>query len=214
MKIEQAIAEMKKNVGKRNFVQSYDVVFLLQNIDVKKPDQRIKLEVILPHSPFKKPHSLAVIAKTTTNLGKISYQQGLDVIEPIYLESIAQDKKKIKHLANKFDAFLCDVVEVRTMARILGAFLGPKNKMPLMVSGAEANLAQHIKKISRIVRLSTGMQMQLQTLFGYEKMDDSQLIENFNAVVAAVLAKLPKGRTQLKKVFIKQTMAAPVAVEI
>jgi len=117
-------------------------------------------------------------------------------------------------LANKFDAFLCDVVEVRTMARILGAFLGPKNKMPLMVSGAEANLAQHIKKISRIVRLSTGMQMQLQTLFGYEKMDDSQLIENFNAVVAAVLAKLPKGRTQLKKVFIKQTMAAPVAVEI
>jgi len=53
MKIEQAIAEMKKNVGKRNFVQSYDVVFLLQNIDVKKPDQRIKLEVILPHSPLK-----------------------------------------------------------------------------------------------------------------------------------------------------------------
>lgn len=214
MKIEQAIKELKKNAGKRKFTQSYDVIFLLQNIDVKKPDQRIKFEVMLPNSPFKQTRSFAVITKATTNLGKIAHQQGLEVIEPIYLESIAQDKKKVKHLANKFDAFLCDIAEVRTMARVMGIFLGPKNKMPLMVSGAETNLTTHINKINKTVRLSTGTQAQLQTLFGNEKMELSQIIENFNVLVAAVLAKLPKGRTQLRKILIKQTMAAPIAVEV
>ncbi|PKM92021.1 MAG: hypothetical protein CVU81_02725 [Euryarchaeota archaeon HGW-Euryarchaeota-1] len=214
MKIEQAIEELKKNAGKRKFVQSFDVIFLLQNIDVRKPDQRIKLEVVLPYSPFKQAHSVAVIAKASTNLGKISHQQGLDVLEPIYLEGIAQDKKKVKHLSNKFDAFLCDVADVRTMARVLGSFLGPKNKMPLMVSGADPNISSQIDKINRIVRLSTGMQMQLQTLFGNEKMDSAKIVENFNAIMNAVLVKLPKGKIQVRKVIIKSTMAAPLTVEV
>lgn len=214
MKIEQAIEELKKNAGKRKFIQSYDVIFLLQNIDVKKPDQRIKLEVMLPNSPFKQERSFAVITKATTNLGKTAHKQNLEVIEPIYLEGIAQNKKKVKQIANKYDAFLCDVAEVRTMARVLGALLGPKNKMPFMVSGAETDFDKHITKINKTIRLSTGMQVQLQTLFGNEKMDISQIIENFNAIVSAVLAKLPKGRTQLRKILIKQTMAAPIVVEV
>lgn len=214
MKIEQAINELKKNAGKRNFAQSYDLFFLLQNIDVRKPDQRIKLKVTLPYPPFKQARTFAIITKSTTNLGKTAQKQGIDIIEPIYLEEIAQNKKKAKRLAEKYDAFLCDVANVKIMARALGPILGPKNKMPLMVPGSETNLDKYVDKINKTVSLSTGMQKQLQTLFGNEKMPVSQLVENFNTLLSSVLAKLPKGRAQLRKVLIKPTMGKPIVVEV
>src|SRR3989344_2423185 len=48
MKIEQAIEELKKS-KKRNFSQTYDMIVILRNLDLKKPENRFSKEVLLPH---------------------------------------------------------------------------------------------------------------------------------------------------------------------
>jgi large subunit ribosomal protein L1 len=57
-----AIKEAKEKGGKRNFVQSVELILTLQDIDMKSPEGRLQENVELPHPPPNKPNKVCVSA--------------------------------------------------------------------------------------------------------------------------------------------------------
>ena len=46
--IEKGIKEMRDKTKKRNFVQGIDLMLALKDVDVKKPENRLNDELVLP----------------------------------------------------------------------------------------------------------------------------------------------------------------------
>jgi large subunit ribosomal protein L1 len=59
--IGRALGELRKNLTKRKFSQSIDLVVKLREIDLKRPENRINETITLPNPP-EKPVKICVIA--------------------------------------------------------------------------------------------------------------------------------------------------------
>jgi len=87
----QAVKEARELAKPRNFTQSFEFIATLKEIDMRKPENRIKTEVVLPHGRGKEA-KIAVIG--TGDLAKQAEELGLTVIRKEEIEELG--KKKIK----------------------------------------------------------------------------------------------------------------------
>jgi large subunit ribosomal protein L1 len=96
-----------------------------------------------------------------------------------------------------------------SVGRSLGQFLGPKGKMPtpLPYGAPIENIASRLRSSTRI---RSKNQLNMSTKIGDETMTDDQLVENANAVIAAIEKKLPQGDKNLRNTVIKFTMGKAI----
>jgi large subunit ribosomal protein L1 len=92
-----------------------------------------------------------------------------------------------------------------TVGRSLGQFLGPKGKMPtpLPYGAPIENIAGRFRSS---IRVRAKNQLNVSAKIGDEKMDDNQLADNANAVIAAVEKKLPQGDKNIRNAMVKFSM--------
>ncbi|HEV8386941.1 MAG TPA: 50S ribosomal protein L1 [Nitrososphaera sp.] len=187
---------------KRKFTQSAELTLVLKDIDVKK-GFNLNEVVALPHKPSKEP-TICVIA--TGDMGSKVRKAGVDkVMEPQELDRLGTNKREARKVVRSYDFFLSDTNQMATVGRSLGQFLGPKGKMPTPLPyGAPVEAIANRFRSS--VRVKAKSQLNLSAKIGDEKMDDSQLAENANAVISAVEKKLPQGDKNIKNAMVKFTM--------
>lgn len=200
MQILDAIKFLKENSKKRNFVQSFDLIINLKNIDLKKPENRISKEVVLPH--ICKETSVCIISDSIKDENAITKN---DILE------FERDKKKAKQFITKYDFFLCEAPLMPLVGKILGRYLGPKGKMPkLFLPG---RLEQSIEETKRSVRIRIKDSPVIQCIIGKEDMNDNQLVENIETVIDAVKKALP-AKVQIKNILLKLTMSKAVKLDV
>lgn len=201
--ILEAVKKAKEESKPRNFTQSVDVVITIKDLDVKKPENRIDEEVLLPNGRGKDV-KIAFIADG--ELALLAKNAGADlVINKGELEEMGKDRKGAKKIANRHDFFVAQADMMPLVGRFLGPVLGPRKKMPKPVP-ATIKPEPIMERLKSTVKVRIKDQPVIQALVGTQDMDDELIVANIEAVLAVLDQKLEKGRNQIKSMYVKTTM--------
>ncbi len=208
MKIEEAVKQALEKSKKRKFTQTVELIINLQNIDLKRPENRINAEIVLPNG-LGKQRKICVIAE-----GELAYkakEMGLRVIARKDIEELAKNKRAAKKLAKNYDFFIAQADLMPLVGRYLGRFLGPRGKMPKPVP-INADLKPIVERVNRTVRIRLKENPVIHLPVGSENMEINKIVENIKTVLETVESKLEKGKSQIADIYIKTTMGPAVKV--
>lgn len=209
--LQEAISELRSSSKKRNFNQSAELIINLRDVDMKKPEGRIREVIELPH-PLGKNVGVCVIA--TGGLSLRARRAGADIVlEREDLESLAGDKKRQRETAKKASFFIAEAPLMPLVGRVLGSILGPRGKMPIPVPPT-ADIEEIIERQRRMTRIRSRGQPTLECRVGTEDMSDRDLQDNIQAVIGRVERRLKRGMKNIDSVYLKLSMGPPIKVSI
>ena len=207
--IARALGELRKNLTKRKFSQSIDLVVRLREVDLKKPENRINETIALPYPPEK---ALKICVIASGDLATRAKAAGADIlVSRQEIENLGKDKKAARKLAQDYDFFISEAPLMPLVGRALGSFLGPRGKMPTPVP-PNAPIDQVVTNHRKMVRVRMREQPVLQCRVGTEGMSDENLVENIQAVVSRIEQKLERGFKNIGEILLKATMSKPVKI--
>ncbi|MEM3833283.1 MAG: 50S ribosomal protein L1 [Thermoprotei archaeon] len=201
------IKDMNSKLTKRNFKQSIELIINLRDVDLKKPENRIRETVLLPHEiPGRK---VKIFIAAERDVAIKARDAGADlVLGKAELEQLSGNKKELKKIAREYDFFLAQPDLMPTVGRVLGQYLGPRGKAPEVLP-PNANISEIISRLRKSVRIRLKDQPVIGTVIGKEGMPDEQIAENIRAVLAALEKKF-KFPQNFRSIYIKGTMSEPV----
>ncbi|MGI0078704.1 MAG: 50S ribosomal protein L1 [Nitrososphaerales archaeon] len=201
--IEEISKARSDDYSKRNFVQSFELILRLKDVDVKKTDLNINEIVFLPN----RLSELAKICIFAAGDNAVRAQKaGADrVIESAELDRLASEKRTAKKLAREYQFFLADTSLMPKIGKILGQFLGPKGRMPAPVL-PNAPLESMLTRYRTAVRVKSRGSLSVAGKVGDESLEDSKVADNALAVISQVEKKLPNGEKNIQSLMVKKTM--------
>lgn len=206
--------ERAKQAGKpRNFKQSVELIINLQDIDLKRPENRIYEVIELPHGRGDKPARICVIAGPALAAEARKLPEVDRVIEREELEALVGNKRLAKKIASQYDFFLVEPAMMGLAARALGAALGGRGKRPQPIPQG-MNLADLVRSLKRSVAINVRKNPQAMCLIGTEDMDSRSLAENAAAVISRIAERLERRFRNIQSIYVKKTMGEPVKVEL
>jgi large subunit ribosomal protein L1 len=208
MAIQEEVSKyISENKGKRKFKQSVELAINFKNLDFSKQDNRINLEIILPNGKGKI-RKIAVFANEK-NLIAEAEKNDVEVIRDTDLPAIAADSARMTSLLNY--ELIAQPNLMPIIARNLGQFLGPRNKMPKPLLG-NINLGTTVKDLNKriVIRNKGKFLPTVHCVVGQEDMDAEKLYGNINEVMENITKKV--GPNHIKSVYLKLTMAKPVQI--
>ncbi|RLE55122.1 MAG: 50S ribosomal protein L1 [Thermoprotei archaeon] len=205
--IVRAVEEAKKLAKPRKFKQSVDLVIVLRDVDLKRPENRLNIVVPLPHSIPGKERKVCVIAHG--DLAVKAREAGADaVLTRDDVEKMAGNKKAVRKLAQTYDFFIAQRDLLPLIGRIMGPILGPRGKMPEPITPA-VDLKAYIERLRRAVRIRVRDQPLVMCRVGTEDMDSRKIAENIVAVFEAIEQKF-KIPQNVECAYVKLTMGPAV----
>ncbi|MBU3904723.1 MAG: 50S ribosomal protein L1 [Nanoarchaeota archaeon] len=205
MNLKEAIKEARNT--ERKFKQTFDIIINLKNIDLKRPENRIKTDVNLPKG-LGKPSKIGLIVDALA-----SETVGLENVIVIKRDELIKlDKKKIKKLCSEVKMFLAEAPLMPLVGKHMGQVLAPKGMMPKPIPTTLKDLKGPIAKFTNDVKINVTKSPTAQAPLGTVDMSDEDIEINAKAVINAVSAALPRGKEQIKSLLIKTTMGKPVRV--
>jgi large subunit ribosomal protein L1 len=195
----------------RKFKQGIELQITLENLDLKKTEERISFEALLPHGNGRE-RKVAFFAEG--EMAVRAKEAGADlVLSREELEALGKDPKRAKKLAEEYDLFLAQPDLMPLAGRLLGRILGPRDKIPKPVP-PNANLSQVLERYRKLLFLRTKDQPAIRARIGSEDMPEDKVAENALSVLEALELALQKGKGRLKAIYLKTTMGKPVKVEV
>ncbi len=205
IKILKKIDESSK---KRKFTESVEIAVNLKDVDLKKPENRINTELVLPYNIGKEPRICVIASGETAVKAK---ELEVKILDKDELQSLTGNKKAIRKLAKAFDFFVATVDLMPLVGRVLGAILGPRGKMPKPIP-PNVDLKSVIENYKKTIKLRIRDNPCLHAKVGIRGMDEEKLAENINAVISFLEEKLERGPNNIKSIYLKTTMGSPVKV--
>lgn len=202
-KILNAIKELREKSDKRNFSQSFDLIISLKEYDMKKPENKFTEDVVLPHGKGRE-SSVIVFADNIKD-------PGTDVFTTEHVNELMKNKRKAKKLVSSTDFFLAEAKLMPLVGKVLGQYVGPRGKLPKIITGDVNALVKNYKKSVRIRIKDAPV---IQTIIGKEDMKDQEIVENVEAVLNYLKTRLPKGKNNIGKIMMKLTMGKPIKIEV
>lgn len=208
MDLRKAIEEVKREAGKRNFKQVVEMKINLVGINPK--NFSINDAIVLPKGINKERKICAVGGGDFVLKAKKCADKVIDAKE----FGKIKDKKEKKRIANEFDFFVVEAPVMAEFARNFGPILAPRGKMPLpqhiIPPGKDpCDLIEKVRKSTRIVCKKSPV---VHTVIGSEDMSVEDLETNAKAVLDYVVSKLPRGKQNIKSIYLKLTMGKAVRV--
>jgi large subunit ribosomal protein L1 len=197
-----AVQKALEGAKKRNFVETVELAINLKDVDLSVPKNRITEDVILPNGRGKAVRicvigggELALKAKDVADL----------VITPEELQTIADDKKQAKKIANSTNYFIAEAPLMAVVGKRLGTVLGPRGKMPKPIPPG-ADPTGMIESLRKTVSVRTKDRITFHAPVGTVEMPVEQIAENIDALLKRIELKLEKGRMNIDSSYIKTTM--------
>ena len=203
-KILTAIKELREKSKKRNFPQTFDLIISLKEFDIKKPENKFSEDIVLPHGRGQDA-DVVVFSDSVKDLD-------CKVLTSEDLSALAKNKRSAKKLAGGTNFFLSEAKMMPQIGKVLGAYLGPRGRMPKLIAGE--NVKTMVKNYKNSVRIRVKDTPVIQCLIGKQDMKDEEIAENIEAVIKGLELKLPKGKRNIKRLLLKSTMGEPVKIEV
>ena len=197
-----AVQKALEGAKKRNFVETVELAVNLKDVDLSVPKNRITEDVILPNGRGKAVRvcvigggELALKAKDVADL----------VITPEELQTIADDKKQAKKIANSTNYFIAEAPLMAVVGKRLGTVLGPRGKMPKPIPPG-ADPTGMIESLRKTVSVRTKDRITFHAPVGTADMPVEQIADNIDALLKRIELKLEKGRMNIDSSYVKTTM--------
>ncbi|PIO00146.1 hypothetical protein COT72_03220 [archaeon CG10_big_fil_rev_8_21_14_0_10_43_11] len=208
-----AIAQLKEQAKSRKFTQKFDLIFSLREFNIKKGD-KIDDYLLLPHGTGRTSKFCALVGKELIVDAKKICDTAILVDD---FEEWASNPRKIRKLVRSHHYFIAQANIMPQIAKTFGKYLGSVGRMPNpklgQVIAPNADLKATVTRINKIAILKAKKQPNLHLLIANTEMADEDIWNNIRVVYDKVLADLPKGKQQLRHVFIKLTMSKPIILE-
>jgi len=215
MKLEdmkKQLEELNKE-PKKKFNQSIDLIVILKNLDLKKPDQQLDMYVDLHKSKGKKTRVCAIV-------GPELAEEAKQVCDKVIIDNELvnyKDKKQGKKLAREFDFFVGQANIMTKIAATFGRTLGPKGKMPNPKAGCVIPPKGSIKavydRLQKLIRVKVKDQLHFSISVGMEDTDTEVVADNILTILNAMTKALPQEKNNIKRVMIKKTMTKPMEIK-
>ncbi len=203
MNVKEKLKELRENSKKRNFTQTIDLIINLKDFDTNKSENKIDEIFQLPKGTGK-PTRITIFHSENLNT---KYK----VLKQADIEAMEKNKKMLKKIISETDIFLAEPKLMPIVGKYLGKYLAPRGLMPKPLVGDVNNA---LKSFEGGVRLAVKKHPCIQTIVGTESMKDEDIAENVEAVLNHLMQRLPKGRNNIKNVYLKFTMSKPVKLEV
>mmetsp|Transcript_8066 Transcript_8066/g.11364 ORF Transcript_8066/g.11364 Transcript_8066/m.11364 type:complete len:230 (+) Transcript_8066:49-738(+) len=195
--------EVKKG-KKRGFQETIEMQVTLKNYDPRK-DKRFAGSFRLPEVP--RPNMKVCV------LGNdVHCEQAKDLGYPFMsvddLKKLNKNKKLVKKLAGRYDAFVASQALIKQIPRLLGPGLNRAGKFPTVV-GANESLEAKVTEVKAQVKFQMKKVMCLNVAVGHVGLSKEDNETNIKISLNFLASLLKKNWQNIKVVYIKSTMGPP-----
>merc|ERR1711983_472178 len=189
---------------KRKFRETIDLQIGLKNYDPQK-DKRFSGTVKLRHIP--RPKFSVCIFGDQQHCDEAK-EEGIPNMSADDLKKLNKQKKLVKKLAKKYDAFLASESLIRQIPRLLGPGLNKAGKFPTMVTHSD-DMVGKVNDIKATVKFQMKKVLCLNVAVGNVGMTEDQIVQNLNLSINFLVSLLKKNWQNVKSLYIKSTMGTP-----
>jgi len=188
----------------RKFLETVELQITLKNYDPQK-DKRFSGTVKLPNIPRPK-QQICVIGDAAHN--DEAESKGVPHMSADDLKKLNKDKKLVKKLAKKYDAFLASESLIKQIPRLLGPGLNKAGKFPTMLTHQDDMLGK-VNDIKATIKFQMKKVLCLNVAVGNVGMTEDQLVQNMNLAINFLVSLLKKNWQNVKSLTVKSTMGKP-----
>ncbi|OQE23601.1 hypothetical protein PENSTE_c008G10086 [Penicillium steckii] len=199
-----ALLEYSLNEKKRNFLETVELQIGLKNYDPQR-DKRFSGTIKLPNLP--RPGMSICILGDQHDLDRAKHH-GIDAMSVDDLKKLNKNKKLIKKLARKYDAFLASEALIKQIPRLLGPGLSKAGKFPTPVSHAE-DLQKKVDDVKSTIKFQLKKVLCLGVAVGHVNLAEDELVANLMLAINYLVSLLKKGWQNVGSLVIKASMSPP-----
>jgi len=190
--------------AKRGFTETVELQIGLKNYDPQK-DKRFTGSVRLPN-PCKAKFKVCLLGDAAhVDQAK---EKGMDALDVEALKKMNKNKKVVKKLAKKYNAFIASEGLIRQIPRLLGPGLNKAGKFPTLV-GHQEDLNTKAREMACTVKFQLKKVLCLGVAVGHVNMKEDELAANITMSVNFLVSLLKKNWQNVKSLYIKSSMGAP-----
>jgi len=188
----------------RKFTETIELQVGLKNYDPQK-DKRFSGTVKLPYMARPK-MKLCVLGdvKHCEEAGSI----GVDAMNVEQLKKLNKNKKLVKKLAKKYQAFLASESVIKMIPRLLGPGLNKAGKFPTLVTHNEP-LQIKVDEIKSSIKFQLKKVLCMGVAVGNVAMTEQEIYVNTQMSVNFLVSLLKKNWQNVKCLYLKSTMGKP-----
>ncbi len=209
----QAVQYAKARSKKRKFDQSIDLTINFKGIDFKKGDNRIDIDVKLPHTTGKMADVRALLFAKDKEFAKLMKDKVGKVM--MDTEVPALKKKEVETLIKEYNVLLAEGPALIVVAKHLGQQLAPRGMMPKLVQNNEGSVKTAMQNVSTFTKITNkkGKFMPVVHItIGKESIKEEHIVENAIEAINKLIESLPNKEGNIKSVYIKTTMGLPTKI--
>lgn len=189
---------------KRNFLETVELQIGLKNYDPQR-DKRFSGTVKLPQVP--RPNMSVCILGDQHDIDRAKHV-GIDSMSVDDLKKLNKNKKLIKKLARKYDAFIASDGLIKQIPRLLGPGLSKAGKFPTPISHNE-DLTGKLTDVKSTIKFQLKKVLCLGVAVGNVGMTEDQLIANIMLAINYLVSLLKKGWQNVGSLTLKASMSPP-----
>lgn len=189
---------------KRGFLETVELQIGLKNYDPQK-DKRFSGTVRLKHIP--RPKFSVCILGDQQHCDEAK-ANGIEFMDAEALKKLNKNKKLVKKLAKKYDAFLASESLIKQIPRLLGPGLNKAGKFPTLLTHNE-NMVMKVDEVKATIKLQMKKVLCLAVAIGHVDMTPDLLAQNINLAINFLISLLKKNWQNIRSLHIKSTMGPP-----
>jgi len=186
---------------KRKFTETVELQISLKNYDSQK-DKRFSGTVKLRNIPRPK---MAVCVLGDQQHCDEAKANNVECMDTEALKKLNKNKKLVKKLAKKYDAFLASDVLIKQIPRIVGPGLNKAGKFPTMLTHSESMMSK-IDEVRATIKFQMKKVLCLAVAIGHVNMTPEELVANINLSINFLVSLLKKNWQNVRSLNIKSTM--------
>jgi len=198
-----AVLEASKT-KKRKFTETVELQIGLKNYDPQK-DKRFSGTVKLKYIP--KPKMRVCILGDQQHVDEAT-ANNVPCMDAEALKKLNKNKKLVKKMAKKYDAFLASDALIKQIPRLLGPGLSKAGKFPVLLSHQES-MVNKIDEVKSTIKFQMKKVLCLCVAVGHVDMSADELAQNVHSSVNFLVSLLKKHWQNVRSLHIKSSMGPP-----
>jgi large subunit ribosomal protein L10Ae len=197
----QKLLEFSTETKKRNFLETVELQVGLKNYDPQR-DKRFSGSLKLPQVP--RPNMTICIFGDAFDVDRAK-SCGVEAMSVDDLKKLNKNKKLIKKLAKKYNAFVASEVLIKQIPRLLGPTLSKAGKFPTPVSHND-DLYSKVTDVKSTIKFQLKKVLCLAVAVGNVEMEQDILVNQIMMAANFLVSLLKKNWQNVGSLVIKSTM--------
>ncbi len=199
------LLKYSRETKKRNFLETVELQVGLKNYDPQR-DRRFSGTFKLPNVP--RPNMTICIFGDAFDCDRAK-GLGVDAMSVDDLKKLNKNKKLIKKLAKKYNAFIASNSLIKKVPRLLGPQLSKLGKFPTPVSHQE-DLGQKVSDVRSTIKFQLKKVLCMNVCVGNVEMEEDILVSQILLAINFLVSLLKKKWQNVGSLVIKSSMGHPL----